>query len=761
MKPANELLADARKLLKEVFGYSEFRAGQQDILEAVFRGQDVLAIMPTGGGKSLCYQLPALLFPGITLVVSPLIALMKDQVDALQASGYPATFLNSSLDGAEMFRRLDDLEQGRYKLLYVAPERFANPDFRDRLQKLPVSLLAVDEAHCISMWGHDFRPAYTRLSAVRDMLDNVQTIALTATATPRVQSDIVKQLRMDAAQRFIVGFWRENLFLKVDRVQDRFEGVLKYVRETDGVGIIYAGTRKNVDKIAEALQVAKIPVAGYHAGLPDADRKRIQEAFINEKVRVIVATNAFGMGIDKPNVRFVLHFQMPGSVEAYYQEAGRAGRDGDKADCILFYSPEDRFLQEFFISMTNPPADLVHAVFQALRQTGDAENALVSWNAEEIATMLGGEVKGRQVEAALRFLVHLGYLAQMGRSPQQIAVRLHKDTPAATPEQAEKYLAPLHEFWPETGVWCPGTYGEIAELWSLPVREAVAALQSLQSAGLLDVAGPYPRWGYLILRRANRQHWQRLLEERRAEAMAKLEKMLHYTHSLQCRHAFILEYFGDETRKSRCENCDNCRRETITSEENTVLAQKVLSCVVRMHERYGVGLVAEVLAGSKTAKSARFANLSTYGLLSDMRLNDIKTLVRLLQAAGYLQTEGDRYPILKVTESGWQVLRGQEQASLPKQDFKPRPVELEARVDAQLFQELRRIRSSLARRRNLPPYAIFSDRSLREMATYFPTTDSQFLAIHGVGEAKLQSFGPAFLRCIRGYVGQQGKDEER
>src|SRR4051794_25963167 len=339
-------IVDARAALREHFGYPAFRPGQEAAVESVLAGKDTLVVLPTGGGKSLCYQVPALMLPKLTVVISPLISLMKDQVDALAKRGLPATFVNSTLSSSQISDRISRALRGDVKLLYVAPERFDAGRTAERLRDAGVSLLAVDEAHCISEWGHDFRPSYLRISEVRAKLGNPPTVALTATATPHVRGDIVAQLKLESPTTIITGFDRTNLTYNVmptKNDQEKDDALVHLLRSNDGLAVVYASTRKAVERIAHLLERSRIPAAAYHAGLDDKKRHEVQDAFMTEKVRAIVATNAFGMGIDKPNVRLVLHYAMPGTLEAYYQEAGRAGRDGKPAQCFLMHAFPDRF----------------------------------------------------------------------------------------------------------------------------------------------------------------------------------------------------------------------------------------------------------------------------------------------------------------------------------------------------------------------------------------------------------------------------------
>ena len=418
-------LDQARAILRERFGYPDFRPGQERAVSSVLAGNDTLVILPTGGGKSLCYQVPALVLPGLTVVVSPLISLMKDQVDALHARGLPAAFINSSLKSGEVADRMARAQRGELRMLYVAPERFDVPGFAERVKAMGVSLLAVDEAHCISEWGHDFRPSYLRIRDVRTRLGNPPTIALTATATPEVRRDIATQLALRSPETIITGFDRTNLSYHVVRTRtddDKDVALVQTLREHEGLAVVYAATRRAVDRIASVLETARVRAVAYHAGLDDSHRREVQDAFMNERVRAIVATNAFGMGIDKPNVRLVIHHAMPGTLEAYYQEAGRAGRDGQPSTCVLLHAFQDRFTHEFFINAAYPDRKLVEAVHETLRRHAD-DKGVVQLEASALPALVGGRAREREVESALRMLEQHG-LVSSGEGSTRVLVRL-------------------------------------------------------------------------------------------------------------------------------------------------------------------------------------------------------------------------------------------------------------------------------------------------------------------------------------------------
>ena len=561
-------LEGARELLRARFGYSDFRPGQEQAVASVLAAKDTLVILPTGGGKSLCYQVPALLLPGLTVVVSPLISLMKDQVDALTARGLPAAFVNSTLTASQVAERLGRAARGEIKLLYVAPERFDFGNSAERLRDMGISLLAVDEAHCISEWGHDFRPSYLRMASVRERLGDPPTIALTATATKLVREDIARQLHLDDPTTVITGFDRKNLHYHVvptKNERDKDAALVEILRRHEGLAVVYASTRKAVERIAGELERASIPVVGYHAGLDDAHRHDVQDAFMNGEVRAIVATNAFGMGIDKPDVRLVVHHAMPGTLEAYYQEAGRAGRDGKHSDCYLLHSFPDRFTHEFFIKGAYPERKLVERVYE--RAVRDADGSgLLRAGPEVIAGELPGKVSAREVESALRVLLRAGALRSESESASRVFVRL-----LATPERIKRELAADHDVERELlrALWRAAGKalhdGASVELEGLPPGFGGAAgiiplLEGLQSRQFLvwERAGGGMR---LANRRAPLSDFDvdwAGLERRRKGEMAKLADMQSYAYTARCRRGFVLRYFGDPAARDRCDGCDNC-----------------------------------------------------------------------------------------------------------------------------------------------------------------------------------------------------------
>jgi ATP-dependent DNA helicase RecQ len=602
--------------LKQYFGFASFRPLQEEIIRDSLAGKDVFAVLPTGGGKSLCFQLPALVRPGLTVVVSPLIALMKDQVDALQAAGVAATFLNSSLGAGGSRPRLRGLHAGEFRLLYVAPERMMLSGFLDDLKKWKVNLFAIDEAHCISEWGHDFRPEYRQLSALREMFPGVPMMALTATATERVRGDIVKQLHLHSPACYVASFNRPNLTYRVAAKSGAYEQILSYVRARPAEsGIIYVQARKTAESLAAKLSADGVKALPYHAGMEGGARSRSQEAFLRDEARVVCATIAFGMGINKPNVRFVIHYDLPKNIEGYYQETGRAGRDGLPSECLLLFSPGDRVKQMRFIDEKPDP-------------------------------------KERDI------------------------------------------------------------------------------------------------------------------------ARAQLEKMIHYAEVATCRREFLLGYFGEKFgvgvqalasprqpegwTPTNCGGCDNCLAPRQTW-DGTVSAQKFLSCVYRIREksRFGVGLqhVVEVLCGADTEKVRKFGHqsLSTYNIGGEHTRAEWGAIGRELVRLGFLFQNADKFNIVELTDRGRVALKSRQKVTLTRPVAPTEPAKHrvgEIACDEALFEKLRGLRKQLADERGVPPYIIFSDVSLRQMARFYPANERELSRVSGVGDRKLREFGEAFLREI-------------
>jgi ATP-dependent DNA helicase RecQ len=673
---ASPTIENAREVLKRSFGYEKFRPGQEAAVAAILSGRDTVVVLPTGGGKSLCFQVPALLLPGLTVVVSPLISLMKDQVDALTAKGLPAAFINSTLTSGQVSDRLARVERGEIKLLYVAPERFDYGRTAERLRKAGVSLLAIDEAHCISQWGHDFRPSYLRVKDVHEQLGSPTTIALTATATPDVRADISRQLALREPETIITGFDRPNLtyyVIPVKNDSDKERRLVEILRKHEGLAVIYASTRKAVDHLTTVLERARISSAGYHAGLDDARRHEVQDAFMTERIRAIVATNAFGMGIDKPNVRLVIHYAMPGTLEAYYQEAGRAGRDGQHSDVFLLHAFPDRFTHEFFIKGSYPERDVVEQTYEALRKVSDKQG-FVDAQPQDLIRVVKAKVNSREIEGAIRVLEKSGAVASSNGEQSRVHVRL-----LATPErikreltgEANAELGLLRALWRAVGSSL--SRGAVIDLDGLPpgfggFARSAPLLDSLQDrqflawerlgAGLYLADKSAPLTKYRI-------DWA-LIDRRRAAELSKLQAVQKYAYTKECRRGFVLRYFGDPAARRRCDGCDNC---------------------------LGITVAAENIDEQPTARRAK-------------------------------------KPVATRERRG-----SDEEVALGP-------------TDQLALAALKSVRTKIAREEQVPPYIVFSDRTLAELAIRRPRSLNALQDVRGVGPMKLERYGALFLAAI-------------
>ena len=600
----------ALRMLETYFGYTSFRPAQEAPIASLLRNEDVIGIMPTGAGKSICFQIPALCKVGLTIVFSPLISLMKDQVDGLLVQNIPAALINSTLTQAEFNKTMYEVRSGKIKLLYIAPERLGSNFFCNVLRALPIAQVIVDEAHCISEWGHDFRPSYRLIGEWLNSLPKRPIVgAFTATATKYVENDIKKLLGLDKANVYVTGFDRPNLSFSVIRTPKRMDYVVHYVRQHDNEnGIIYCATRKDVDRVYENLTRAGIKVGHYHGGLSDEVRREMQNAYADDKLQVMVATNAFGMGIDKSNVRYVLHYQMPRNMESYYQEAGRAGRDGAPAECILLYSGQD--------------------------------------------------------------------------------VQVHK------------YLIE----------------------------------QSIET------------------------------NERQEVELRKLQSMIDYCFCSNCLRKYMLNYFGESTVWTTCDNCSSCKgsgdKVNVTKE-----AKAIFRAIMGTDERYGASMITSIVRGERTDRIMRAGHdaLPVFGLLSNVDEKSIKGLIQQFVASGYLRSSSGKYPVLSLTAGAEEVLGGHKEVeeirqhvSVPSRTSRSTSTTSRGKSSSGaggLFEHLRQHRKRLAEEAGLRPYLIFPDTVLIDLANLRPTTLGEFGNVKGVGEAKLKKYGLSFLQAIAEYKG--------
>ena len=710
------------RVLKEKFHFSAFRKWQEEIIHTLLTRRDVVVVMPTGSGKSLCYQLPALLLDGVTLVISPLIALMKDQVDGLVQNEVPATFINSALTPPEQGQRLREIQQGKCKLVYIAPERFRNPGFMEGIRSCRVSLIAVDEAHCVSEWGHDFRPDYLRLKGVVEKLSHPPVAALTATATPDVRQDIITQLGLRQPIAFVAGFDRPNLRFHVKKVEgerDKVDAIVTLLKKGLRKGIIYAATRKNVEALTLALRSNGYKAGSYHAGMEMESRKVVQDLFMEGTLPVVVATNAFGMGIDKADLRFVVHYDIPGSLEAYYQEVGRAGRDGKPATCLLLFNYADTFTQEFFIDGSYPPQDMVERMYEVLCDIGTDE---IEMTQKALAGRLGRSKSNEMaVSSCLKILEKAGYIERGWEGEHQARVTL-----CVEPEELHRRVEGKSKYQKEIVNYCVDVlYGSkektllvdlevMAEHLNLAPEQLRRHFSTLHQAGSIEYRPPFRGRGLKIVSRVpvaelniNFQE----IERRSLFERKKLRRMIDYAYTDECLRRFILEYFGERITKDGCDNCSNC------------------------------------LEGDGTHASRTFTPLETPAIFGRKDIN--KSSLRASRPSGLAAI-----PSRKGEIKAPSLLREQakKQRVLKEKSPEKPPVDSDLPCHEDLFASLKEMRLKLARASNLPPFVIFHDRTLRAISQELPQTTAELLAIRGCGDYKVSTYGNQTIEVVRVYL---------
>ena len=765
---ASNLHSSAVSVLKQYYHFEGFRPGQYEIIEQVVHGNDALVIMPTGGGKSLCYQIPALLLPGTALIISPLIALMKDQVDALKNRHIPAALINSTITQYDQQLILNDVQNGHVKLLYVSPERLQNSQFMSFLRSISLSFIAVDEAHCISEWGHDFRPAYTSIStALHELQHRPPIIALTATATPEVQQDIIQQLLLRSPFVHVGGFFRKNIHYQVVKADNKVRWLSGFIKkrskEPNGALIVYCGSRRRVEEYSKALQQESIPVLTYHAGLPDAQRQRVQDEFLLDHSSILIATNAFGMGVDKANVDCIIHCDITLTLEAYYQESGRAGRNGADADCIVLYSPKDRDLMDFFISCTYPEKEDIISVYNVLFGQTPIYGYLIQpilLTLEQIGNACG--VHALKVNTIVQLMERNGILSNGGRHVSNKTIRilaqsdeLKQRIVSMQDHDRGIMMAMLRTIGPEAMLrHVPFDIQKMIRTHHLQSVYVTEAISRFSAVGLIEIGQSAQHSGITLLQ-------QRLpideipidfeqLNKRHLHAIAKLDSVIEYMVIPTCKQRFLLDYFRDESSTMlSCGTCSSCKDHAPELDDtlharDLVIKQSLLSQIAELSGHFGKKTIISCIMGDISDYNVKkyALNRSKYfGILKGYASFMIREALEDLINHHYVSMKSGEYPIISITKEGESQLL---------EPVIPIQIQLHSTPQETLLKTLKKTRSEFGKNDALI-HTFFSDPMLKLMMNARPSNEEELQSLCAIPKDIAQKYGATFIATIAAF----------
>ena len=743
--------------LKKYFNYDKYRSGQLEIIDEIVKGKNVLAVLPTGAGKSICYQIPALISDNYSIVISPLIALMKDQVDSLNKYGEVAAFINSTQSFYETEKVLNDIHFGKIKLVYVAPERLENPEFAARLKNLNPNYLFIDEAHCISEWGHNFRPSYTKLKDFIEFTRIKKISAFTATATPEVVKDIVKQLGLKNAKVVIKGFERENLFVNVEITKKKRERCLELVHQFKSPAIIYTSSRKKAEELSEYLKLNKIKCEYYHAGLDPIVRKKIQEDFIEDRLPLIIATNAFGMGIDKKDIRLVIHFNSTGSIENYYQEIGRAGRDGKYSHTFLLYDDSDVNIHEYFISNSYPTKEVIKNIYNAICDSaqvaiGMKSDKQISVNLQYIKLHTKQDSSTAILNSAFKYLEDAGYIDinSAYKSVNKIKIlfsetRLKSFIKGTTNELMKDILLTfIRKYGKE--IFSKLTSIDLDSLQAetgLTKQETTDTLANLEFLGILEFSKADGKESISInkprVRAEELKLNYKLINELYISSKQKLDKMVDFIYSNDCRFSYILNYFGEDAKNYKCGRCDNCLKQNGSMESSLSYVKEKIEDLLseelfELTEKH----IADILLG-KSKLTDQIAN-KYYNSLNQYKKEDISYALRSLISENKIQQKAEgRKKLYFIIKDNLEDVQALESVTSSNRDFEN---------NIELYHVLRELREKASKKFLQSANIICPDNVLAKVSQQKPKTKSELFSIPGFNERMFNKVGNDFLEAI-------------